>query len=81
MPIVILNFDVLCIVYFKINHWLAIYMNAISQMLGYGFAGIFMKFLVNNPYMWYPFTLVDVFLYRYVFFCIYIRSITSICTE
>ncbi|KAK4847367.1 hypothetical protein QYF36_001086 [Acer negundo] len=29
------------------------------QLLGYGFAGIFMKFLVYKPYMWYPFTLLD----------------------
>ncbi|KAK3193833.1 hypothetical protein Dsin_025143 [Dipteronia sinensis] len=35
-----------------------------NQLLGYGFAGIFMKFLVYNPYMWYPFTLLDVSFYR-----------------
>ncbi|KAK1559022.1 hypothetical protein Q3G72_009610 [Acer saccharum] len=35
-----------------------------TQLLGYGFAGIFMKFLVYNPYMWYPLTLLDVSFYR-----------------
>ncbi|KAH9729918.1 Oligopeptide transporter 1 [Citrus sinensis] len=47
-----------------LNFWVGLLLTLTSQMLGYGFAGIFMKFLVNNPYMWYPFTLVDVFLYR-----------------
>uniref|UniRef100_A0A804HND4 Oligopeptide transporter n=1 Tax=Musa acuminata subsp. malaccensis TaxID=214687 RepID=A0A804HND4_MUSAM len=30
------------------------------QFLGYGFAGIFTKLLVDSPYMWWPSTLVDV---------------------
>ncbi|RZR74902.1 hypothetical protein BHM03_00045879, partial [Ensete ventricosum] len=34
------------------------------QFLGYGFAGIFMKLLVDSPYMWWPSTLVDVSFYR-----------------
>ncbi|XP_073107293.1 oligopeptide transporter 1-like [Elaeis guineensis] len=36
-----------------------------TQFLGYGFAGICTNFLVHNPYMWWPGTLVDVSLYRY----------------
>ncbi|KAJ4716665.1 Oligopeptide transporter [Melia azedarach] len=47
-----------------VNFWVGLLMILTSQMLGYGFAGIFMKFLVNNPYMWYPFTLLDVSFYR-----------------
>ncbi|CAL9091195.1 unnamed protein product [Musa acuminata var. zebrina] len=34
------------------------------QFLGYGFAGIFTKLLVDSPYMWWPSTLVDVSFYR-----------------
>ncbi|URE08568.1 oligopeptide transporter [Musa troglodytarum] len=34
------------------------------QFLGYGFAGMFMKLLVDSPYMWWPSTLVDVSFYR-----------------
>ncbi|XP_010935579.2 oligopeptide transporter 5-like [Elaeis guineensis] len=35
-----------------------------TQFLGYGFAGVCTKFLVHNPYMWWPATLVDVSFYR-----------------
>ncbi|XP_073107286.1 oligopeptide transporter 5-like [Elaeis guineensis] len=35
------------------------------KFLGYGFAGVCTKFLVHNPYMWWPATLVDVSFYRY----------------
>ncbi|RDY08099.1 Oligopeptide transporter 5, partial [Mucuna pruriens] len=47
--------------------------NAINQknkhfqiwlMLGYGWAGIFRKFLVDSPYMWWPSNLVQVSLFR-----------------
>ena len=34
-------------------------------MLGYGWAGIFRKFLVDSPYMWWPSNLVQVSLFRY----------------
>ncbi|CAL0299327.1 unnamed protein product [Lupinus luteus] len=44
---------------------IAAYMLAIStQMLGYGWAGIFRKFLVDSPYMWWPSNLVQVSLFR-----------------
>lgn len=35
------------------------------QLLGYGWAGIFRKFLVDSPYMWWPANLVQVSLFRY----------------
>ncbi|KAK3193867.1 hypothetical protein Dsin_025177 [Dipteronia sinensis] len=47
-----------------ISFWPGLLMIMTTQLLGYGFAGIFMKFLVYNPYMWYPFTLLDVSSYR-----------------
>jgi len=34
-------------------------------MLGYGWAGIFRRFLVDSPYMWWPSNLVQVSLFRY----------------
>ncbi|KAE9619663.1 putative oligopeptide transporter, OPT superfamily [Lupinus albus] len=44
---------------------IAAFMLAIStQMLGYGWAGIFRKFLVDSPYMWWPSNLVQVSLFR-----------------
>ncbi|TXG63635.1 hypothetical protein EZV62_010629 [Acer yangbiense] len=53
-------------IYYKkyLNFWAGLLMVLTTQLLGYGFAGIFMKFLVYNPYMWYPFTLLDVSFYR-----------------
>ncbi|KAJ9182497.1 hypothetical protein P3X46_006488 [Hevea brasiliensis] len=35
-----------------------------TQMLGYGWAGVFRKFLVDSPYMWWPSNLVQVSLFR-----------------
>jgi len=35
-----------------------------AQMMGYGWAGIFRKFLVDSPYMWWPYNLVQVSLFR-----------------
>ncbi|XP_068636592.1 oligopeptide transporter 1-like isoform X1 [Aristolochia californica] len=35
-----------------------------TQMLGYGWAGIFRKYLVDSPYMWWPANLVQVSLFR-----------------
>ncbi|KAJ6298362.1 hypothetical protein OIU76_019504 [Salix suchowensis] len=34
-----------------------------TQLLGYGWAGMFRKFLVDSPYMWWPATLVQVSLF------------------
>ncbi|KAK3193837.1 hypothetical protein Dsin_025147 [Dipteronia sinensis] len=49
-----------------LNFWIGLLMALAIQLLGYGFAGIFMKFLVYNPYMWYPLTLLDVSFFRAV---------------
>ncbi|XP_011038844.1 PREDICTED: oligopeptide transporter 1 isoform X3 [Populus euphratica] len=35
-----------------------------TQLLGYGWAGMFRKILVDSPYMWWPATLVQVSLFR-----------------
>uniref|UniRef100_A0A7N0UCG8 Oligopeptide transporter 1 n=1 Tax=Kalanchoe fedtschenkoi TaxID=63787 RepID=A0A7N0UCG8_KALFE len=35
-----------------------------TQLLGYGWAGIFRRFLVDSPYMWWPSNLVQVSLFR-----------------
>ncbi|PNT28994.2 hypothetical protein POPTR_006G003700v4 [Populus trichocarpa] len=35
-----------------------------TQLLGYGWAGLFRKFLVDSPYMWWPSILVQVSLFR-----------------
>ncbi|CAL0326649.1 unnamed protein product [Lupinus luteus] len=46
-------------------HPVAAYLLALStQMLGYGWAGIFRRFLVDSPYMWWPANLVQVSLFR-----------------
>ncbi|XP_031479959.2 oligopeptide transporter 5-like isoform X2 [Nymphaea colorata] len=35
-----------------------------TQLLGYGWAGIFRKFMVDSPYMWWPPNLIQVALFR-----------------
>ncbi|KAL5972430.1 OPT superfamily [Asimina triloba] len=35
-----------------------------TQMLGYGWAGLFRKFLVDSPHMWWPNNMVQVSLFR-----------------
>ncbi|KAE8680283.1 Oligopeptide transporter 1 [Hibiscus syriacus] len=35
-----------------------------TQLLGYGWAGLFRKVLVDSPYMWWPISLVQVSLFR-----------------
>ncbi|KAG6637836.1 oligopeptide transporter 1-like [Carya illinoinensis] len=35
-----------------------------TQMLGYGWAGLFRKYLIDSPYMWWPANLVQVSLFR-----------------
>ncbi|XP_031265039.1 oligopeptide transporter 5-like, partial [Pistacia vera] len=35
-----------------------------TQLLGYGWAGLFRKYLVDSPYMWWPANLVQVSLFR-----------------
>ncbi|RZC27453.1 Oligopeptide transporter 1 isoform B [Glycine soja] len=51
--------------YHRNIHPLAAFLLALStQMLGYGWAGIFRRFLVDSPYMWWPSNLVQVSLFR-----------------
>ncbi|KAL5574846.1 hypothetical protein UlMin_016545 [Ulmus minor] len=42
----------------------ALLLTKTTQMLGYGWAGLFRKFLVDSPYMWWPNNLVQVSLFR-----------------
>lgn len=44
------------------------------QMLGYGWAGIFRKILVDSPYMWWPDNMVAVSLFRYLIIISHINS-------
>ncbi|KAL7088462.1 hypothetical protein ACP275_13G128600 [Erythranthe tilingii] len=48
----------------KLNPVPAMLLTLSTQMLGYGWAGIFRKFLVDSPYMWWPSNLVQVSLFR-----------------
>lgn len=48
----------------KIHFIAALLLTQTTQMLGYGWAGIFRKFLVDSPYMWWPSNLVQVSLFR-----------------
>ncbi|XP_061373719.1 oligopeptide transporter 5-like [Gastrolobium bilobum] len=51
--------------YHRSIHPIGAFLLALStQMLGYGWAGIFRKFLVDSPYMWWPANLVQVSLFR-----------------
>ncbi|XP_020591466.1 oligopeptide transporter 1-like [Phalaenopsis equestris] len=51
--------------YHKSLHPLAAYLLVqTTQMMGYGWAGLFRKFLVDSPYMWWPSNLVQVSLFR-----------------
>ncbi|KAJ0986918.1 hypothetical protein J5N97_005274 [Dioscorea zingiberensis] len=47
-----------------LNPWAALLLMLTTQMLGFGFAGMFKRFLVDSPYMWWPFVLMDVSFYR-----------------
>ncbi|KAI3915466.1 hypothetical protein MKW92_023548, partial [Papaver armeniacum] len=48
----------------KISFWASFLLVQTSQMIGYGFAGIFMNFLVESPYMWWPYSVLNVSFYR-----------------
>ncbi|KAG9449647.1 hypothetical protein H6P81_009612 [Aristolochia fimbriata] len=43
----------------KIHALAALLLTVSTQMLGYGWAGLFRKFLVDSPYMWWPSNLVQ----------------------
>ncbi|KAJ8761539.1 hypothetical protein K2173_001674 [Erythroxylum novogranatense] len=47
-----------------LNPGAAMLMVQTTQLLGYGWAGIFRKVLVDSPYMWWPSNLVQVSLFR-----------------
>ncbi|XP_058112758.1 oligopeptide transporter 1-like [Magnolia sinica] len=48
----------------KLNPLAAMLLTQTTQMLGYGWAGLFRKYLVDSPYMWWPSNLVQVSLFR-----------------
>lgn len=48
----------------NINPLAALLLSQSTQLLGFGWAGLFRKFLVDSPYMWWPATLVQVSLFR-----------------
>ncbi|KAL2475823.1 Oligopeptide transporter 5 [Abeliophyllum distichum] len=48
----------------RLNPLAAMLLSQTTQMLGYGWAGLFRKFLVDSPYMWWPSNLVQVSLFR-----------------
>ncbi|ONK79340.1 uncharacterized protein A4U43_C01F5370 [Asparagus officinalis] len=48
----------------KMHPLAAMLLTQTTQMMGYGWAGIFRKFLVDSPYMWWPSNLVQVSLFR-----------------
>ncbi|GER52828.1 oligopeptide transporter [Striga asiatica] len=48
----------------QLNPVAALLLTHTTQMLGYGWAGIFRKYLVDSPYMWWPANLVQVSLFR-----------------
>ncbi|XP_050248507.1 oligopeptide transporter 1-like [Quercus robur] len=48
----------------KISPVAAFLLSQTTQMLGYGWAGIFRRYLVESPYMWWPANLVQVSLFR-----------------
>ncbi|KFK27168.1 hypothetical protein AALP_AA8G344300 [Arabis alpina] len=48
----------------QLNVTAAMLLTQTTQLLGYGWAGLFRKFLVDSPYMWWPSNLVQVSLFR-----------------
>ncbi|XP_074591008.1 oligopeptide transporter 5-like [Curcuma longa] len=48
----------------RINAMAAVLLTQTTQLLGFGWAGLFRKYLVDSPYMWWPGTLVIVSLFR-----------------
>ncbi|XP_042482991.1 oligopeptide transporter 1-like [Macadamia integrifolia] len=48
----------------EIQPLLAILLTLTTQMLGYSLAGVFKKYLVDSPYMWWPGSLIQVSMFR-----------------
>ncbi|TKW09728.1 hypothetical protein SEVIR_6G121300v4 [Setaria viridis] len=61
-----LNIIAIVKVFYKrqINPYAAMLLAQTTQLLGYGWAGLFRKFLVDSAYMWWPINLVQVTLFR-----------------
>ncbi|CAL5011678.1 unnamed protein product [Urochloa decumbens] len=61
-----LNIIAIVKVFYKrqINPYAAMLLAQTTQLLGYGWAGLFRKFLVDSAYMWWPMNLVQVTLFR-----------------
>ncbi|WOK95240.1 hypothetical protein Cni_G03947 [Canna indica] len=47
----------------SINFFAAFFLTQTTQLLGYGWAGIFRNFLVESPFMWWPGSLIQVSLF------------------
>ncbi|KAJ4767523.1 oligopeptide transporter [Rhynchospora pubera] len=48
----------------KLHPVAAMMLTQTTQLMGYGWAGLFRRFLVDSPYMWWPSNLVQVSLFR-----------------
>ncbi|KAL6975174.1 hypothetical protein U1Q18_023968 [Sarracenia purpurea var. burkii] len=48
----------------QLNPYAGYLLSMTTQMLGYGWAGLFRRYLVDSPYMWWPANLVQVSLFR-----------------
>ncbi|XP_059664155.1 oligopeptide transporter 5-like [Cornus florida] len=55
---------VMAFYHMQISPLSALLLSQTTQMLGYGWAGIFRKYLVDSAYMWWPSNLVQVSLFR-----------------
>lgn len=49
----------------KLTYFVALLITITTQMIGYGWAGIFREYLVKPAFMWWPANLVQVSLFRY----------------
>lgn len=49
----------------KLTYFVALLITTTTQMIGYGWAGIFRDYLVKPAFMWWPSNLVQVSLFRY----------------
>ncbi|KAF6145113.1 hypothetical protein GIB67_013464 [Kingdonia uniflora] len=48
----------------NLHPFAAFLLSQTTQLLGYGWAGVFRRYLVDSPYMWWPVNLVQVSLFR-----------------
>lgn len=52
----------------KLSFWVALIVVITTQVLGFGWAGIFRRYLVEPAAMWWPQNLVQVSLFRYGYY-------------